>query len=49
MNVLLGLGHYLFFSEKKKTKKQLVLQLEIIKLLNENEAIAEIIFRKADI
>lgn len=48
MNVLLGLGHYLFFSEKK-TKKQLVLQLEIIKLLNENEAIAEIIFRKADI
>lgn len=46
MNVLLGLGHYLFFSEKKK---QLVLQLEIIKLLNENEAIAEIIFRKADI
>lgn len=48
MNVLLGLGHYLFFSEKKK-KQQLVLQLEIIKLLNENEAIAEIIFRKADI
>jgi hypothetical protein len=46
MNVLLGLGHYLFFSEKKN---KLVLQLEIIKLLNENEAIAEIIFRKADI
>lgn len=47
MNVLLGLGHYLFFL--KKTKQKLVLQLEIIKLLNENEAIAEIIFRKADI
>lgn len=46
MNVLLGLGHYLFFLKKKQ---QLVLQLEIIKLLNENEAIAEIIFRKADI